>query len=297
MSSLIKGVDFVKSAAPFVYIKNNIMKHFYDCEFLEGTQDKRFLGIKYGKTPPTIDLISIGFVAEDGREYYAISNEFNLYEAWNRYQTTKVEDREDYCGQVVAFIEDKKIYWIRENVLRPIWKQEILKMHAFTNLKESMNWEYAEFNYKNFCELIRLKGKSRKRIALEIVNFVHGYCDLGNWFGSTEAYYEELSKQEPKDKPEFYGYYSTYDHVVLCQLFGKMIDLPKGFPMLTYDLKQMLDEKAPDGKYTGAFEEFFEDQVEILIKNHPNYPKQTNEHNALSDARWNKKLYDFIQKL
>lgn len=39
------------------------MRYFLDCEFIE---DGR-----------TIDLISIGIVAEDGREYYAISNEFN----------------------------------------------------------------------------------------------------------------------------------------------------------------------------------------------------------------------------
>lgn len=39
------------------------MKYFYDTEFLED-----------GKT---IDLISIGIVAEDGRKYYAVSQEFD----------------------------------------------------------------------------------------------------------------------------------------------------------------------------------------------------------------------------
>ncbi|WP_327114486.1 polyadenylate-specific 3'-exoribonuclease AS [Nocardia sp. NBC_01730] len=39
------------------------MRYFYDCEFIE---DGR-----------TIDLISIGFVSEDGREYYAVSTEFD----------------------------------------------------------------------------------------------------------------------------------------------------------------------------------------------------------------------------
>jgi hypothetical protein len=39
------------------------MKYFYDTEFNED-----------GKT---IDFISIGMVAEDGREYYAVSNEFD----------------------------------------------------------------------------------------------------------------------------------------------------------------------------------------------------------------------------
>jgi hypothetical protein len=32
------------------------MNYYIDTEFIEGTQDKRFLVIKYGNTKPTIDL-------------------------------------------------------------------------------------------------------------------------------------------------------------------------------------------------------------------------------------------------
>ena len=32
------------------------MKYFIDTEFVEGKQDKTFLGIKVGETKPTIDL-------------------------------------------------------------------------------------------------------------------------------------------------------------------------------------------------------------------------------------------------
>jgi uncharacterized protein YjfI (DUF2170 family) len=39
------------------------VKYFYDTEFIDNGR--------------IIDLISIGVVAEDGREYYAISTEFN----------------------------------------------------------------------------------------------------------------------------------------------------------------------------------------------------------------------------
>lgn len=41
------------------------MKYFLDTEFIESAERK------------TIDLISIGIVSEDGRKYYAISNEFD----------------------------------------------------------------------------------------------------------------------------------------------------------------------------------------------------------------------------
>jgi len=30
---------------------------------------------------------------------------------------------------------------------------------------------------------------------------------------------------------------------------------------------------------------------------HPDYPKQENEHNAIEDARWNKELHKFLLKL
>jgi hypothetical protein len=41
--------------------------------------------------------------------------------------------------------------------------------------------------------------------------------------------------------PQLWAWYAAYDHVVLSQLFGRMIDLPAGVPMWTNDLKQEAD--------------------------------------------------------
>jgi len=71
---------------------------------------------------------------------------------------------------------------------------------------------------------------------------------------------------------ELWGYYADYDHVALCWLFGKMIDLPDGVPKYTRDLKQLVDERKTK-----------------------QLPLQKNEHNALEDARWNKDLYLHIK--
>jgi hypothetical protein len=60
------------------------MNYYLDTEFIEGQQSRLF-GIPT-KSLPTIDLISIGIVSQDGREYYAVSKDFNLKEAWNRNQ-------------------------------------------------------------------------------------------------------------------------------------------------------------------------------------------------------------------
>ena len=42
-------------------------------------------------------------------------------------------------------------------------------------------------------------------------------------------------------EPEFWAWYADYDWVALCQLYGRMIDLPKGWPMYCRDFKQTVD--------------------------------------------------------
>jgi len=72
--------------------------------------------------------------------------------------------------------------------------------------------------------------------------------------------------------PEFWAYYCSYDWVALCQLFGTMMDLPKGWPMFCRDVQQV--------------------RVDLGIAD---LPKQfTTEHNALSDALWTKQAHDFL---
>lgn len=46
-------------------MENLSTAYYLDTEFLEGTQKKSLLGINYGNTKPTIDLVSIGIVSED----------------------------------------------------------------------------------------------------------------------------------------------------------------------------------------------------------------------------------------
>lgn len=76
------------------------------------------------------------------------------------------------------------------------------------------------------------------------------------------------------DIPEFWGYYADYDWVVFAQIFGTMMDLPKGWPMYCRDLKQWCDQLG-----------------------NPTLPNQgSTEHNALNDARWNREVYQFLQE-
>lgn len=252
------------------------MKYFIDTEFLEGTQKETFpISLFRKETPPTIDLISIGIVSEDGREYYTISKDFNLKEAWNRFQI------KDYDLSV------KKEYWIRENVLKPIWRELFFKSDCRLGLsdnqtqklyKKIMIGEFDEyFTYKSLKSLLKKYGKTNKEIKEGIQYFIH-----------TTHSDNELEFTTDNAKISFYAYYADYDWVVFCWLFGKMIDLPERFPKYCNDLKQILDEKEIKLRGQSQF---------IDLKKHTHFPKQENEHNAIEDARWNKQLYEFLNQL
>jgi hypothetical protein len=213
------------------------VKYFFDTEFHE---------YKHDGFNPTIELISIGIVAEDGRELYAVSRDFSWYPAMNN-------------------------EWLRMNVIKPIYEE-------MTGDQDNKNWTLAnrgtEMLHELFADAVTDQGRTREQIRDDIISFVDD--DSG---------------------PEFYAYYADYDWVVFCWLFGRMIDLPKGFPMYCRDLKQMLDAYI-EGTWeavklsTWGHNGLSLDQVKAL----PDYPKQKNEHNALDDARWNARLYAFLTK-
>lgn len=300
------------------------MKYFYDCEFLEGKQTKTFCGIKYGETPPTIDLISIGIVAEDNREYYAISKDFNLKEAWNRFDLKK---EWYHLGDNNRTQKDVKVFWIRENVLYPIFYELAQRQFHDINFKDEWHFEQAPVtfdtfkrvfanDFKWFKKLILKYGKTNKQIADEIVDFVNSETVKQTGTSQTAS---QLTKESIDNlrrgylTTAFYGYYSAYDHVAMCWVFGKMIDLPKGFPMYTIDLKQSLDNLLSEdsnglvlrnGKTAINVVELrnlktLDERIEWCksYAKYPHFPKQENEHSAIHDARWNKKLYEFLQKI
>ena len=174
------------------------MRYWFDTEFIED-----------GKT---IDLISIGMVAEDGRELYA-----------------------EVAGVDYSRAND----WVKEHVIPQLWSQQADK-------REGNVW-------------IRDGGRggllSRQHIAREIKTF----CEPATY-----------------GKPEIWAYYADYDWVVLCQLFGRMIDLPEGWQMYCRDLKQWAD------------------QYGVRFPSEIGEPKD--EHHALADARWNRAAWEFMHE-
>lgn len=242
------------------------MNYYVDQEFIEGFHKPWF-----GKRRHFIDLISIGIVCEDGREYQAISSEY------------------DYS---------KASPWVVDNVIRPLYKETVPE-----DLKNSVDTEGA--TYFTLTNFHKTYGKPIRQIAREIFLFVNpqaqiiatkkGLQILPTIYPTYDIDAKPCDVTVPfQANPIFYGYYADYDWVLFCSLFGTMSELPKGFPMYMRDLQQMFDEKVESvGK------QYLHDVNDVAgyLKGRPTYPKQENEHSALADARWNKLFHQFIKTI
>jgi hypothetical protein len=76
---------------------------------------------------------------------------------------------------------------------------------------------------------------------------------------------------------ELWGWYSSYDHVCLAQLYGKMVNLPDWVPMWTNDIKQ---EAVRLG-----------DPTIVDVRETSEMP-----HNALDDARAELRMHQWLMR-
>lgn len=152
------------------------------------------------------------------------------------------DDRELYLCNAECDL-DRANAWVKQNVLphlpKPPWSLPLIR-----------TTEFLEWVKEECLEEMNTPWGSRASIRKKILEFM-----------------------PPDSKPEVWGYFADYDWVVFCQLFGKMIDLPKGYPMWCRDLKQLM----------------WHLQIERP-------PKPDKEHDALADARWNKQVFEQIRK-
>lgn len=139
--------------------------------------------------------------------------------------------------------------WLKQNVLKPMFREMCV---TGDKIWQRPGW-IDEFNEKNFEFLLNVHGTKKKDFPKKILEFIGD------------------------DEPEFWAYFADYDWVSFCWLFGRMIDLPKGFPFYCLDLKQLM-------YHNGLTKEWKQEHC----------PDPENEHNALADAQWNLKLYKTI---
>ena len=174
--------------------------------------------------------------------------------------------------------------WLRESVLYPIYRMYI---NGF-----AMDME--RFSLSTMQHIFSTHGKTKTTIANEIQIWINRLCGTSGI--------------------NFYSYYGDYDWVVFCWLYGRMIDLPKEYPMYCRDLKQSLDELAEGGNYERIydngrsllksagkakaevpFETIGLEKALEIIKKDKSFPALKNEHDCREDAKWNKSLHKFIK--
>lgn len=135
----------------------------------------------------SIELLSIGLVAEDGRTYYR--------------QVVNVDH-----GRANQFVRD---YVLPQLTACP------------SGMNKQQHW--ARMSQPTPAECVAdCPWQWKEKLGAEI----QAFCG---------------------ESPTFIGYYSAYDWVVLCQLFGTMMGLPKGWPRYCIDLRYALDARG----YTG----------------------------------------------
>lgn len=83
-----------------------------------------------------------------------------------------------------------------------------------------------------------------------------------------------VEQESETEQPEFWGYYSSYDWVLFCQIFGTMLKLPKRWPKRCNDLAQLASS------------------LGVSKSTFPSKPKL--QHNAMHDALWNMELHKLL---
>ena len=187
----------------------------------------------------SITLISIGMITDDGASYYAVNGDLD--------DTTRRDPdlRGGYIGKTPweRIVEND---WLVRNVVShlPVKGRPAATLGSVFGGKA--NARGLELDHTNS------DVKPRQVIANEVRDFI----------------------QAAGPGVELWAWYGAYDHVALCWLWGRMIDLPDGVPMWTNDLRQ---ERARLGD--------------------PEMPRQgAGEHNALADAVHNRDMARFLDQ-
>jgi hypothetical protein len=173
------------------------MKVLYDFEF------KEYKG--------NLDVISGGFIREDGKTLYFVLNDFDT----------------------LAVIQD---WWLMRNVMCSIGHESYVS---------HMDYNGKPVKDMKITDEAAVNKQGARQLLLDFT------ADI---------------------TPEWWAWYGAYDHVALCSLFGRMIDLPANWPMYTCDLKQLHKEKG---------------YCEM-----PSQPE--GKHNALEDAKFNLVRYNYL---
>ena len=227
-------------------------KYFIDTEFIEGFHKPLF-----GKKRHFIDLISIGIICEDGRTYYAVSNEFNP------------KDADKWVKDNVISKLPERVNLIDPSV-SPRLKHEALAWRSNTQIKKDLleffGYAYQEDDFGSSC-----------LCASDHDIQIYAYYADYDWVVFCSIFGRMI------DLP--------FEMPMYCRDIKQMFDEAANKKDWHYgrdiwaNRKGELQEKDRPATLREKIEK---------LKSHHDYPCQKDEHNALDDARWNMRLHKFI---
>jgi hypothetical protein len=200
-----------------------------------------FLDTEFIEDGQTIELISIGVVSDDGHELYLCNSDCDLSRSGD---------------------------WVRAHVLPhlPEKKWELRKDPWFSMMRRHKDAGHCYYLSSRQCSrahLVRPAYGEAEIVPKPLLPWATK-LDLRSHLCAF------IQEHTPKgNRPEFWMYHGAYDWVVVCQLFGRMIDLPSGWPHHFMDLKQFA----------------------VMSGNERLIEQPIPKHHALQDAHWVRDAY------
>ena len=170
------------------------MRVYYDCEFLDDGS--------------SISLISIGMVAEDGREYYAVNSDA----PWDRI---------------------KQHDWLVRNVLPPLPVINRNGLDAYVRASPNVHPRPTRMRPTLGSQTPSPNVHPRPTLVLVDVDTTHTQV-RPHWVIANEV--RDFLAATPD--VELWAWYGAYDFVALAQLWGPLVGAPGSMPKWTNDLRQ-----------------------------------------------------------
>ena len=173
------------------------------------------------------------------------------------FDTEFIEDGRVILPLSIGIVSEDGSEYYAEFAETPLWHaNEFVLKNVLPNLKSYSPVETNNHLISNDYTITNIPPGNRAKYTENIKHEILAFCG---------------------ESPELWAYFADYDWVVMCQIFGRMVDLPRdhGWPMICLDIKQEMI------------------MADITKKDIPFDQSET--HNALDDARWNAKAHAWLE--
>lgn len=154
-------------------------------------------------------------------------------------------------------------YWFDTEFIEKPCTIELISIGMVNERGQTYYAVSSEFNPDEACEWVKEN----------VLQYIEAETPIEERKPKNQIASEILSFVGDDPFPKFYASYGAYDWVVFCWLFGKMVDLPRHFPMFVRDFRQILNR-------------YGNPKIPLVSRN---------KHHALSDALDLKNAHEWLE--